>query len=224
MMRLQKFLAHAGVASRRAAEELITTGKVKVNGEVVTRLGTEIDEYADRVDYNGKFLKLPQKFIYLAMNKPVGYVCSSSSEQGKTVFDLIKRKERLYTVGRLDKDSSGLLIITNDGEFANELAHPRYEKEKEYFVVLDRDLKLNDKQDLERGIRLDDKKLLPSKITFGKNNSLKIIIKEGINRQVRRMFGRYGYDVRKLRRIRIGNLELGNLKEGQTRPIKKEDI
>lgn len=223
-MRLQKFLSHAGVASRRAAEELIKQGKIKVNGQIITQLGTEIDEYKDRVDYNNKFIKLPEKFIYLALNKPVGYICSQNNEQGKTIFDLIKSKERLFSVGRLDKDSSGLLLLTNDGEFANEMTHPRYEKEKEYFVVLDRNLTPQDKERIERGIMIDGKKLQPCKIDLGKNNSYKIIIKEGINRQIRRMLGRFGYDVKKLKRIRVGKLELKNLKEGQTRPFKKEDI
>ncbi len=223
-MRLQKFLSHAGVASRRTAEELIKQGKIKVNGQIITQLGTEIDEYKDRVDYNNKFIKLPEKFIYLALNKPVGYICSQNNEQGKTIFDLIKSKERLFSVGRLDKDSSGLLLLTNDGEFANEMTHPRYEKEKEYFVVLDRNLTPQDKERIERGIMIDGKKLQPCKIDLGKNNSYKIIIKEGINRQIRRMLGRFGYDVKKLKRIRVGKLELKNLKEGQTRPFKKEDI
>lgn len=223
-MRLQKFLSHAGIASRRAAEELIKQGKIKVNGQITTQLGTEIDEYKDRVDYNNKFIKLPEKFVYLALNKPVGYICSQNNEQGKTIFDLIKSKERLFSVGRLDKDSSGLLLLTNDGEFANEMTHPRYEKEKEYFVVLDRNLIPQDKERIERGITIDGKKLQPCKIDLGKNNSYKIIIKEGINRQIRRMFGRFGYDVKKLKRIRVGKLELKNLKEGQSRPFKKEDI
>ena len=202
-MRLQKFLSHAGVSSRRAAEELIKQGKIKVNGQIITQLGTEIDEYKDRVDYNNKFIKLPEKFIYLALNKPVGYICSQNNEQGKTIFDLIKSKERLFSVGRLDKDSSGLLLLTNDGEFANEMTHPRYEKEKEYFVVLDRNLTPQDKERIERGIMIDGKKLQPCKIDLGKNNSYKIIIKEGINRQIRRMLGRFGYDVKKLKRIRV---------------------
>ena len=224
MIRLQKFLADAGVASRRKAEELIADGQIKVNGQVISKLGTKIDEEADEVEYNGRILNLESNKIYLALNKPVGYICSADRLQGKSVLDLIKTKERIYPVGRLDKDSSGLLLLTNDGEFANEMSHPRFSKEKEYFVVLDQDLKKDHIKKLNQGLIIDDKKLQPVKVVSAKNKSAQIILKEGINRQIRRMLGKLGYTVIKLKRVRIGKLELGDLEEGKWREIKKEEV
>lgn len=223
-MRLQKFLAHAGIASRRAAEELIKKGQVKVNGQAVRTLGTEIDEEADDVEFQGKKITINQNKIYLALNKPTGYICSASDSQGKSILSLIKTKERIYPVGRLDKDSSGLILLTNDGEFANKIIHPRYGCEKEYFVVLDRELKQKDIDRLQAGMYLDGKKLKPAKVTMAKNGSAKIIIHEGIYHQIRRLLGILGYQVIKLKRIRIGKLELGNLKEGTYKKFTPEDI
>jgi len=224
MMRLQKFLAQAGIASRRQAEILITDGKVKVNGMVVTRLGTEIDETADEIEYRGKAVRPETKKIYLALNKPVGYICSADSKQGKSVLSLVSVKERVYPVGRLDKDSSGLLILTNDGDFANEAMHPRFGKEKEYFVVCDRALSPKDQAVMEKGMRLEGKKLQPVKILSVSHDSFRIILREGINRQIRRMLGRLGYTVLRLKRVRFGRLELGSLQTGQWRKISKAEI
>ncbi len=224
MMRLQKFLAAAGVASRRQAEQLITNGQVKVNGEITTKLGTTVDENQDVIEYSGKTVKLPSQKIYLALNKPTGYICSTNREQGKTVMELVKTTKRIFPVGRLDKDSSGLIILTNDGEFANQLTHPRYGSVKEYFVTLDRDLLETDIKKLERGIRIDNKKLQPVIVKDVRNKSAKLILKEGINRQIRRMLGKLGYTVIKLKRIRIGKLELGDLKVGQWRMIDKKEL
>lgn len=224
MMRLQKFLAHAGVSSRRAAEELILKGKVKVNGQTIRELGFIVDENNDDIEFNGKNVEIKENKIYLALNKPVGYICSASDQQGKSILSLIKTKERIYPVGRLDKDSSGLIILTNDGDFANSIIHPRYNCEKEYFVVLEHELKPKDIARLESGMILDGKKLKPAKVVSAKSNSARIIIHEGVNRQVRRMLGSLGHNVLKLKRIRIGKLELGDLKEGAYRKIKKENI
>ncbi|NUM25380.1 MAG: rRNA pseudouridine synthase [Candidatus Buchananbacteria bacterium] len=224
MMRLQKFLASAGVASRRAAEELISEGKIKINGKVITKLGTSIDENLDVVEFQNKKITLPQDKIYIALHKPVGYICSTSDEQGETVLSLVKSKQRIFPVGRLDKDSSGLIILTNDGEFANRLTHPRYGSEKEYFVTLDRDLKEEDVKKIQRGMVIDGKRLRSVKVNDIRNKSAKFILQEGINRQIRRMLGKLGYTVIKLKRVRIGNLELGDLKIGQSKNIHKEDV
>lgn len=223
-MRLQKFLAAAGITSRRKAEELITSGKIKINGEVVTQLGTTIDETADEVEYNGRIVKTENHKIYLALNKPIGYISTTTESQGQSVLKLVKTKERVYPVGRLDKDSSGLLLLTNDGEFANQLTHPRYGGQKEYFVVLDTDLKAEDAKKLAKGMVIDGKRLKPAKIIAVKNKSVRLEIKEGINRQIRRMLGKLGYTVVKLKRIRIDKLELGDLKEGSWKKIKKQDV
>lgn len=224
MMRLQKFLAESGITSRRKAEELIIKGKIKVNGEVIKRLGTKIDEIRDQIKYNDKIVKLKSNKIYLALNKPVGYISSVSNGQGKSILNLIKIKERIYPIGRLDKDSCGLMILTNDGEMANEITHPKFGKEKEYFVVLDQDLKSEDIKKLEKGMILAGKKLKPVKILSARNKSARLILCEGVNRQVRRMLGRLGYTVVKLKRVRIGKLELKNLKEGSWKKIIPSDI
>lgn len=224
MMRLQKFLASAGITSRRKAEELITAKKIKVNGKIVTKLGTKIDEQKDKVEYQDEIIELESEKIYIALNKPIGYISSASDQQGKSVFNLIKANQRVYPVGRLDKKSSGLLLLTNDGEFANQLTHPRYGSEKEYFVVLDQDLKSEDIKKLEKGMTISNKRIQPVKVIMAKNKSTRLILKEGVNRQIRRMLGELGYTVIKLKRIRIGKLELGDLKQGKWREIEKEDI
>ncbi len=223
-MRLHKFLAHAGVASRRKAESLIATGKIKVNSEIVDTQGMMVDPEKDIVEYNGKRLTITVEKTYLAIHKPVGYVSSVSSNQGKSVLDLVKSKERLYPVGRLDKDSSGLMILTNDGELANKLTHPRYETEKEYFVVLDRDLLPKDIVRLERGVTLGGKRLKDIRVVMAKNKSARLILKEGVNRQIRKMLGGMNYTVLKLKRVRIGKLELGELQPGQSKHIDKKDV
>ncbi len=224
MIRLQKFLAEAGITSRRKAEELILAGKIKVNGNIETELGTKINEAVDEVEYNGRKVSINKEKIYIALNKPIGYISSTSNEQGKSVLKLVKTKERIFPVGRLDKDSCGLLLLTNDGEFANTITHPRYGGQKEYFVVLDQDLKLEDIYKIKRGMIIDGKKLAGAKIPMAKNKSAIIIIKEGINRQIRRMLGRLGYTVVKLKRVKVGNLELGDLPEGKWKYINKEEV
>ena len=224
MIRLQKFLANAGVSSRRKAEELIKAGKIKVNNKITTELGTKVNENEDRVEYNNKILNLKSEKIYIALNKPIGYISSADNAQGKSILDLVKVKERVYPVGRLDKDSNGLMLLTNDGDFTNKITHPRFGSEKEYFVILDQDLKKEDIQKLEKGIIIGDKKLQPIKVIMAKNKSTRIILKEGMRRQIRRMLGKLGYTVIKLKRIRIGKLELGKLNEGEWKKINKEDI
>lgn len=223
-MRLQKFLAQAGIASRRKAEVLIEAGKIKVNGKKITKLGTVIDPANDVIEHNNQQITLASDLIYIALNKPAGVVSSASNDQGKSVLDLVKVKQRVYPVGRLDKDSTGLMILTNDGDFANQITHPRYGSSKEYFVILDRDLQAKDIKDMESGMRLSGKKLSGIKVVSAKNKSARLILSEGVNRQIRRMLGRLGYTVKKLKRIRIGKLELKNLPSGQWEEIKKQDV
>ena len=223
-MVLQKFLAHAGIASRRKAEALITEGKIKINGAIVTKLGATVDEKNDRVEYNGQIIELEQDKIYIALNKPVGYISSATSGQGKSVLNLVKTKERIYPVGRLDKNSSGLMLLTNDGELANRITHPKFGSEKEYFIVLDQDLRSEDIKKLERGMKIAGQKIQPVRVVMAKNKSARLILREGINRQIRKMLGFLGYTVIKLKRIRINKLELGELKEGQWRMIDKKEL
>lgn len=222
-MRLQKFLSRAGIASRRKAEEWIKLGKIKVNGKVVKEMGMAVDE-KDKVEYNGRIVKPEPEKIYLALNKPEGYVSSVSKEQGPSVLELIKGvKQKIYPAGRLDKDSSGLLLLTNDGELTDLLTHPRYEKSKEYLAVLDKEPTKLDLKKISQGLVLE-KKLQPVEIMDVRGKSVRLVLHEGVNRQIRRMFAQLGYTVLKLKRIRIGKLELGELKPGQWREIRKEDI
>lgn len=223
-MRLNKFIAHSGVASRRKAEELILAGKVEVNGEKVSDLGHVIDEEKDRVKVNGIEIGLASKKIYLALNKPLGYVCSAKNWQGKSVLELIDIPERIYPVGRLDKDSVGLLILTNDGDFAYQLTQAKFQHEKEYEVVFDRELQTEDIKAFESGMDLDGEKVKPIKVRRVRGNKANLILLQGINRQIRHMAEARGYRVNYLKRIRIGKLKLDDLAVGSYRFIKPEDV
>ncbi len=224
MIRLQKFLAEAGIASRRKCEQLITAGKIKVNGQIISELGYKIDEHQDRVEYQGKPVKPASGKIYLAINKPLGYICSASASQGKSVLELVDIKERIYSVGRLDKDSTGLLILTNDGDFANKIMHPKFASEKEYLVQLNKIFNRQDAKKLAAGMVLDGKKLQPIKTIKITGRTVKLILREGVNRQIRRLLGQLGYQVLALQRIRVGRLKLGNLKIGEWKNIKPTDL
>lgn len=223
-MRLQKFLSAAGIASRRKAEALILEGKIKVNGTVIDKLGLVIDENSDKVEYAGKNVTIKKDKIYIALNKPEGYISSTSNIDGNSVLKLIKTPAKIYPVGRLDKDTTGLLLLTNDGEFANEITHPRHGCSKEYFAILDQDLLPADIKRLEKGMKINGKKIQGVKVTMAQNKSVRLILNEGVNRQIRRMLGGLGYTVKKLKRIRIGKMELGELKPGQWKKISKEDV
>ena len=224
MIRLNKFLASAGIASRRKADSLIEAGKVSLNGEIVTELGVQVDESKDLVECSGKPVTIRNEHIYIALNKPIGYISSASNSQGKSVLQLVNRHSRLYTVGRLDKDSHGLIFLTDDGDLTYQSTHAKFGWEKEYEVVIDKPLEKQDAELISRGMIVDDKKLQPVKISGSKGNVIRLVLKEGINRQIRRMLGRLGYRVGDLKRIRIGKLQLGDLKEGEWRKINKEDI
>lgn len=223
MMRLNKFLAQAGVASRRKADEMIKEGQFKVNGEVVRELGRQIDEQQDEVSWRGRIIKVQSRRVYIALNKPVGIVSSATNRQGQSVVDLVDTEERLYPVGRLDKDSSGLIILTNDGDFALAVSHPNHHLDKEYIVYLDQP---PTKRDLEKlnGMEIDGKKLAPVSVVEHRARVVRLILRQGINRQIRRQFGQLGYGVMRLERVRIGRLKLGRLAPGQWRHIKPEEV
>lgn len=223
-MRLNKFLASAGIVSRRKADILIAAGKVTVNGKIVKELGTQVDESQDAVECSGKPVRIKNDHIYIALNKPVGYVSSASNSQGKSVLQLVNRHSRIYPVGRLDKDSRGLIILTDDGDLTYQSTHAKFGWEKEYEVTIDRPLQKQDAEMIGRGMIVDDKKLQPVKISGSKGNIVRLVLKEGINRQIRRMLGQLGYRVSDLKRIRIGKLELGDLEEGKWKKITRETI
>ena len=222
--RIQKIISEIGYCSRRKAEELKKKKKVKINGKIA-----EIGEKCninDKIEIENKIISNKKKEnIYIVMNKKKGITCTNKDEfNRKTIFDNINIKTKLFSVGRLDKDTTGLIIITNDGELTQKIIHPSQNIEKEYIATLNKDLLLKDKIEIEKGLILDKQKLSKCKITNIKKNIVKIIIKEGKKRQIRRVFEIKGYIVKELKRIRIGNLELDklNLKEGEYKHIEKK--
>ena len=227
-MRINKYLASCGVASRRKVEELVLQGKVKVNGVVVTNLATNIEE-ADVVELDGKVVALQQNYEYYILNKPKGYVSTASDDRGrKTVLDLIKTKSRIYPVGRLDYDSEGLLILTNDGELTNKLTHPKHNISKTYLVSIDSGISKEEVETLKKGVVIDGYKLHECKIDVleaekGKTK-LQITIFEGRNREIRKMFESIDKKVIYLKRIKIEGLSLGSLKRGEYRALSQKEI
>jgi 23S rRNA pseudouridine2605 synthase len=225
-MRLGKYLAHAGVASRRGAEQLIDEGRVTVGGRRITDPARDVTD-ADDVRIDGRALA-PERHEYFVLNKPVGAVSTASDPQGRpTVTELVDSDARLYPVGRLDADSSGLLILTNDGELANRLLHPRYEVPRTYRVRVAGTPSKRAMQALRRGIDLEDGRSHPARVRVvsdGRESVLDVTIHEGRNRIVRRMFDAIGYPVRELERIGFGPLELGRLRRGDSRRLRPPEI
>jgi 23S rRNA pseudouridine2605 synthase len=231
-IRLQKFLAASGVCSRRAAEQLIVEGKVKVNSKVVTELGTKINPDTDVVEYNGEIIKTTNEFVYILLNKPIGYVTTAKEQFGRpTVLDLIKGvKQRVVPVGRLDMYTSGALILSNDGDFINEVTHPKHEINKTYNATVRGIVTKEDVQKLENGLKIDDyvsgKAIVKILKTDEQKNisRLQITIHEGKNREVRKMCEAIGKNVIALHRAKIGNLDVKDLKIGEWRYIQKEEL
>lgn len=202
-VRLNKYIADSGVASRRKAEELILQGRVSVNNKIMMELSFKVDEDKDEVLLDGERIA-PRKHIYILMNKPKGVVTTTSDEKGRrTVLDLLKIKEKIYPVGRLDFNTTGVLILTNDGDFTNLLTHPRNNVPREYEVLIDRPLEDKDKETLLKGVYIEQEKGVFQKITFPKKNSrtyLLVTATEGRNHFVKKMFGALAYDVKALNR------------------------
>jgi len=228
-VRLQKYLADAGVASRRKAEELILAGKVQVNGVTVTELGTKVDDKVDSVFYNGKRVINNEPMVYIMLNKPEGFVTTVKDQFDRpTVLDLVKIKERVFPVGRLDYDTSGLLILTNDGDLTYKLTHPKHNVEKTYVAKLYGTPDEEAKRKFRNGIMLDGRKTEYAKIEVleesGKFSVCRITITEGRNRQVRRMCEAVKHPVASLKRVSTGELELGELKKGQYRHLTEKEV
>ncbi len=226
--RLQKFLSRAGIASRREAEDLIIAGKVQINGRVA-KLGDKVDPVVDKVIVGGRRVVALNDFLYLAMYKPAGLITSREGQFGrKTVYDLLPKdlRKKVWAVGRLDFESEGLLIFTNDGELTQKLTHPSFEHAKEYEAVLNKNLLEKDKQTLEKGVDIGEALTAPAKVKILSNKKAMIIIHEGQKRQVRRMFEAVGYKLLKLTRARIAKLKLDSLKlkTGEIKKINKGDI
>jgi 23S rRNA pseudouridine2605 synthase len=222
-VRLAKYLAHAGVASRRAAERLIADGRVRVGGQVVTDPARDVDD-ASGVEVNGSPVA-PEPVEVWALNKPAGVV-STAREPGRrrAVTELVSSERRLYPVGRLDADSEGLILLTNDGELANRLTHPRYGVHKTYRVRLARPPAEGDLERLRRGIQLDGGKTAPAEVVRRGERELEITIGEGRKRQLRRMAEAVGNEVEALTRVGIGSLKLGGLRRGEARPLDEGEI
>lgn len=229
-IRLNKFLAQAGVASRREVDKMIVGGKIKVNGRVVRTLGTKIDDEKDRVEFEDKRVDREEEMVYLVLNKPPGYLVTLKDPfQRPTIKVLLPSlEERIYPVGRLDYDSEGLLLLTNDGELAHRLAHPRYRVPKKYIVEVRGVPDSSKISRLEKGIALDGKKTAPARIArlseSAKKTLLRIEIHEGRKREVKRMFEAIGHRVLHLKRVGFGGLKLGKLQTGKWRFLTRREV
>ena len=224
LIRLQKFLSQAGVCSRRKGEEYIKAGLVRVNNTVITELGTKIDPVNDRVEFKGTIVMLENNFVYIALNKPKGYVTSCSQPGEKIVIDLVDIPQRVYPIGRLDKDSTGLLILTNDGNLHHRLLHPSFDHEKEYDVTVSSPITDGALQNIAGGMPMMGTKTRPAEIIRLSSRRFRIVLKEGKNRQIRRMVRKVGNHVTQLKRLRISNIELDRLKKGTWRYLTEKEI
>lgn len=229
--RLQKYLANCGIASRRKCEELILEGKVSVNGNIVQELGTKIAPNVDKVEYCGKLVQENKENVYILLNKPIGYVTTSKDQfQRDTVLDLVKVKERIVPVGRLDMYTSGALILTNDGDFVYKVTHPKHEITKTYTVTLKGKVQEKDVESLRNGVEIEDYITKPAKVKILKIDNekdisrLEIVIHEGKNRQVRKMCETVGYKVLALHRSKIGNIAVKSLKIGEYRYLTEKEV
>ena len=223
-MRIAKYLASCGLGARRKCEDLVTKGLIKVNDVTVNQLSFNLSTDSDKVFFNGKEI-IPQKKVYYLLNKPVGYTTTLSDPYAeKVLIDLVPNTPPVWPVGRLDKDTSGLIILTNDGELTQKLTHPKYKKEKEYLAVLDKQLTKNDIEQIKEGIELDDGFIKPDSINFIGKNQYQITIHEGRKRIVRRIFKHFGSTVISLKRIRISELELKGIEIGSYRELTEKEL
>lgn len=238
LIRLNKFIASSGFTARRKADELIKSGRVAVNSKVVTGLGTKIKPETDIVRVDGELIKPPsekkQKYIYILLNKPAGYVTTTSDEKNRpTVLDLVKIRQRIYPVGRLDYDTEGLLLLTNDGELANRLMHPKYGVYKTYVVKINKPIDEKSLAKLREGVKIEGGRERRSRMTSearinvvpkSDGKQLRISIHEGRNRQVRKMLEAVGCYVRRLRRIEYANLTIKGMRDGEWRYLSGEEV
>ncbi|MDH4011671.1 MAG: rRNA pseudouridine synthase [Desulfobacterales bacterium] len=226
-MRLQKFLSRAGICSRRKGEEYIKAGWVKVNGKIVTELGVKVDPERDAVEVDSDAIRSDSAPTYIALNKPKGYVSSCDQQNEKIVLDLLDISERVYPVGRLDKESTGLILLTNDGHLHHRLSHPSFNHEKEYEVTVAKPLPEGALRKLAKGLPMMGTRTRPARVKRISARRFGIVLQEGKNRQIRRMIRKVGNQVTHLKRIRIANIKLGNLPSGSWRyltKIEKENL
>ena len=229
LVRLNKFIASNGISSRRKIDEFIAQGRVTVNGNTVAELGYKINPETDKIQLDGENIRASTKKIYIILNKAAGIITSVSDEKKRTtVIDLLNLNEKVFPVGRLDYNTTGLLLLTNDGELAHKLMHPKGEVYKTYFVKLSKPLEEKHRLKLTEGIKLEGRETAPSRIRYPKKNNnyqdLYISIYEGRNRQVRNMFEHYGYFVRELERVEYAGLKIDNLRSGEWRKLTAEEV
>ena len=229
--RLQKYLAECGIASRRKCEEYIIQGKVQVNGKTITELGVKVNPEKDKITFEGKNVKQEERKVYILLNKPIGYVTTSDEQFGRDkVLDLVKVRERVVPVGRLDMYTSGALILTNDGDFVYKVTHPKHEITKTYTVTVKGIIKNEEVEQLRKGVKIDDYTTRPAKVKILKTDEekdisrLEITIHEGKNRQVRRMCESVGRRVIALHRSKIGNIGVKDIELGKWRYLKDREI
>lgn len=220
--RIQKILARAGIASRRNCEELIKKRRVTVNGKTA-EIGQKADAEKDDIRVDGMRVKF-ERLSYYMINKPKGYITSTKPKEGRPITDLLKVKERVYPVGRLDRDTEGLVILTNDGELANKIMHPRYEVKKTYYLETDKPLQFKDVEAIRKGIRIDGRVAKPEMVEWIGGNKARIVLHEGRKHIVKKIFKARGYYVKKLVRTKVADLELERLKPGEYRELRKEEI
>ena len=230
-IRLQKYMAEAGIASRRKAEELILEGKVKVNGKIVDELGIKIVPNKDIVEYNGKKVVLEKEYVYILLNKPIGYVTTVKDQFNRdSILDLVKINKRIVPVGRLDMYTSGAIILTNDGDFVYKVTHPKHEIEKTYTVTIKGIVKDNEVEELKKGVKIEDYTTKPAKVKILKTDEeknisrLEITIHEGKNRQVRKMCEAIGHKVLALHRSKIAGIGVKDLELGKWRYLTNKEV
>lgn len=225
-MRLQKFLAHAGISSRRKAEIYIKEGRIKINGSIVLHPGTQVDPSTDKVLFDGKPVTgndIEEK-VYLVVNKPKDVITSCSHRDEKLIIDFVDVEQRVYPVGRLDKDSEGLVILTNDGDLHNQLSHPSFNHEKEYIVTCVQPVTDKGLNQMAKGMEIDGVITRKAKVKRLGPKKFNIILKQGLNRQIRKMVGKTGNKVERLLRVRMSNIRLNHLKPGHWRYLTPKEI
>jgi 23S rRNA pseudouridine2604 synthase len=221
-MRLNKFIAETGVCSRREADKWIEAGRVTCNGETAT-LGTQVSE-GDEVRIDGKLIGAKKKQIYIVLNKPIGIICTTEPDIKDNIIEFVGHRERIFPIGRLDKDSEGLILLTNDGDIVNEILRSENNHEKEYMVTVDRAITDLALKMLAGGVKIMGQMTKPSKVSRLGQNAFRIILTQGLNRQIRRMCSALGYKVQRLKRVRIMNVKLGNLESGKWRYLSESEL
>lgn len=220
-MRLNKFISESGKASRRQADKLIEEGRVRLNGRKA-RIGDQVNP-GDEVLVNGQLIRLARNNVYIALNKPIGITCTTEKNVKGNIIDLVNHPLRIFNIGRLDKDSDGLILLTNDGDIVNEILRAENNHEKEYIVSVDKPITPEFIEKMSKGVRILGTKTLPCKVEQLSKYEFKIILTQGLNRQIRRMCEALGYEVYRLQRIRIMNINLGHLPVGQWRDLTKKE-